>query len=307
MRKTTATSWIVGISIVGALTDAALAQRRAPELDPRSHISSALITQADPAVMARQVTLGPELEKRLGLPQASEGAKVYRSLIDLAGERKIAVRRATPEEVAAYGERRGFEPRLPHPLYALSAGEERFLIQYDVKALSVSFIGQLGVPDPDARVIAKAITPPPAGLPVSMQPKGPTPVSLTWTGHFNFDGAALSDETQARFDAEVIPRLAEVEIRAIHVNGHADRIGSALYNQQLSERRAAALRDALIAKGADPERIEVFGYGKTLPVKACPEESTRTALIVCLAPNRRVELELHGVRRAPALEANATR
>ena len=63
------------------------------------------------------------------------------------------------------------------------------------------------------------------------------------------------------------------------------------------------MRDYLVAQGIEAERMEIFGYGKTLPVKSCREERKRSALIECLAPNRRVVVEIQGVPAVPALEA----
>jgi len=52
------------------------------------------------------------------------------------------------------------------------------------------------------------------------------------------------------------------------------------------------VRDYLVSKGVDPDKIEVFGYGQTLPVKSCRDEKERSALIECLAPNRRIVVEI---------------
>ncbi len=53
---------------------------------------------------------------------------------------------------------------------------------------------------------------------------------------------------------------------------------------------------ALVSKGVDASRIETFGFGKTTPVKSCPDQKDRT-LIECLAPNRRVVVEVQGTPR----------
>src|SRR6266516_1067100 len=54
------------------------------------------------------------------------------------------------------------------------------------------------------------------------------------------------------------------EVRAT-VEGHTDSVGSEAYNQRLSERRANAVRDYLVAHGIDASRITTRGYGKTKP------------------------------------------
>jgi outer membrane protein OmpA-like peptidoglycan-associated protein len=290
MRIGVAMGCITGAALAGAfLGEPAFAQRgAASEQAAISYIYSAFITQADPGVMARSVTLGPELEKRLGLAAGSEGAKVYRALIDAAEGRRVDVRKATTEEIAGYGMRRGFDPNSRHPLYTLEAGDQKFLVQYDLQALSIPFVGQLGVPDPEPRVIV---------TPKITEPIKPEPLTFAWTELFDFDRVTLSEVGRARLDAEIAPKLAGVELRYLSISGHSDRLGSPEYNQRLSEKRAEALREYFIAKGVNPERIEIFGYGQTLPVKACPEEKKLAALVECLAPNRRVVVELHALPR----------
>ena len=79
----------------------------------------------------------------------------------------------------------------------------------------------------------------------------------------------------------------------IHVTGYADRLGSADYNQTLSERRAATVRDYLVGKGIAAEHVDAEGRGEADPVKTC-DATIRTKLIACLAPNRRVVVEADG-------------
>ena len=52
-----------------------------------------------------------------------------------------------------------------------------------------------------------------------------------------------------------------------------------------------------LSRGFDRSKIETYGYGKTMPAKSCPDQKSRPALIECLAPNRRVEIEIAGTRR----------
>jgi OOP family OmpA-OmpF porin len=79
------------------------------------------------------------------------------------------------------------------------------------------------------------------------------------------------------------------------VTGHTDRIGTQRYNQRLSERRADAVRDYLVSRGVPRDKIETLGMGKTQPVPGvvCNQKALK-ALIACLAPNRRVEIEVKG-------------
>lgn len=128
-------------------------------------------------------------------------------------------------------------------------------------------------------------------------PKKPAVINLSSTELFDFDKAVVKPEARAKLDSEVVGKLRDLrEIRYIIVNGHADRIGSPQYNQKLSERRAEAVRAYLVSKGADASKVETLGFGKTLPVKSCPQQP-RKQLIECLAPNRRVVVEVQGTPR----------
>ena len=76
----------------------------------------------------------------------------------------------------------------------------------------------------------------------------------------------------------------------IQVTGYTDRLGTNKYNQKLSERRAAAVRDYLVSHGIDGSRLKAVGKGESNPVVQCNDKK-RADLIACLAPNRRVEVE----------------
>ena len=137
----------------------------------------------------------------------------------------------------------------------------------------------------------------PAAVP-KPEPKKPAVVNLGSTELFEFDKATLTDEAKRKLDSEVVSKLRDFgQVRFINVNGHADRLGSAQYNQRLSEKRADAVRAYLVSRGVDASHVEVFGFGKTTPVKSCPDQKQRKALIECLAPNRRVEVEIQGTPR----------
>ena len=144
-----------------------------------------------------------------------------------------------------------------------------------------------------------APAPAPAPTPVAKpEPKKPAIVNLASTELFEFNKATLTPEARATLDREVIAKLKDVgELRYLNVNGHADRLGSVQYNQKLSEKRAEAVSAYLVSKGADASKIETFGFGKTTPVKACPDAKERKVLIDCLAPNRRVVVEIQGTPR----------
>jgi OOP family OmpA-OmpF porin len=129
-------------------------------------------------------------------------------------------------------------------------------------------------------------------------PKKPAVVNLASTELFEFNKAVLTKEARAKLDTEVVAKLRDLkDVRYIIVNGHADRLGSPQYNQRLSEKRADAVRAYLVSKGVEAGKVETLGFGKTLPVKACPDQKDRKGLIECLSPNRRVVVEVQGTPR----------
>ena len=182
---------------------------------------------------------------------------------------------------------------------------------------ALAFIGACAT-EPEKPAPKPAAAPPPAPKPVAAPqpvpapapapiakpepkpepPKKPAVVNLASTELFEFNKAVLTQEARAKLDNEVIAKLRDLkDVRYVIVNGHADRLGSAQYNQRLSEKRADAVRAYLVSKGVDAGKVETLGFGKTLPVKACPDQKDRKGLIACLAENRRVVVEVQGTPR----------
>jgi outer membrane protein OmpA-like peptidoglycan-associated protein len=125
-------------------------------------------------------------------------------------------------------------------------------------------------------------------------PLGVSQVALNARVLFDFDSARLTAAGRTALEREVVARRDELgRLAVILVSGHTDRIGSYEYNQRLSEARARTVRDFLAGRGFEGRRIASVGYGKTRPLAGfpCDEALPRGALIDCLAPQRRVELE----------------
>jgi len=114
---------------------------------------------------------------------------------------------------------------------------------------------------------------------------------------FDFDKAVLRPEGKTALDA-FVGQLGGVDVAAITAVGHTDRFGSNSYNQTLSERRAASVKDYLVAKGVQPGSVQTRGMGETQPVTKIGDcVGRRSAKVVaCLQPDRRVEVELTGTR-----------
>ncbi|MDF3864149.1 OmpA family protein [Pseudomonas denitrificans (nom. rej.)] len=85
------------------------------------------------------------------------------------------------------------------------------------------------------------------------------------------------------------------KVSRIDVQGHADPIGNAMTNQRLSEQRAEAVRTVLLEHGIQSSLMQASGRGSAEPVVHC-SGGPRSEQIACNAPNRRVELVIHGVQ-----------
>ena len=148
---------------------------------------------------------------------------------------------------------------------------------------------------------AAAPPPPPPPPPPPAPPPPPPPpkvqkITIASKALFDFDKAILKPEGKQALDREVVAKLKEVQkVELVLVTGHTDRLGSQAYNQRLSERRAATVRDYLASQGVDKAKIETLGMGKTQPVPGVRcEQKNRKELIACLQPHRRVEVEVKG-------------
>lgn len=135
-----------------------------------------------------------------------------------------------------------------------------------------------------------AAPPAPAPEPISQ------PIRLSADALFNFDRAELTPQGREQLSGLMGRLKSASQIENILVVGYTDRIGSDRYNMALSQRRAEAVRNYLVANGVPADEVRTEGRGKADPVVQCSNRK-RTALIACLAPNRRVELS--GVARMP--------
>ncbi len=113
----------------------------------------------------------------------------------------------------------------------------------------------------------------------------PTPRGLVLTlGDVLFDtGRAQLNSGSGRELDQLAQFLAEHPARRIQIDGFTDSVGSDSYNQDLSQRRADAVKMSLISRGVDASRINSIGYGKGFPIADNADSGGRQL-------NRRVEV-----------------
>ncbi len=162
-------------------------------------------------------------------------------------------------------------------------------------------------PEPPAEVVeapAPAAPEPPTqeALPAPTPPAQPQPRKLRLAAdtRFHFDRADLTPAGTADLDP-LVGELAGMQVVAVTIVGYTDRIGPDDYNRKLSQRRADTVKAYLESHRLDAQRVESVGRGKSDPVttpEAC-KGLRGQRLIKCLAPDRRVEIEVVGLS-APA-------
>ncbi|WP_341857818.1 OmpA family protein (plasmid) [Escherichia coli] len=122
--------------------------------------------------------------------------------------------------------------------------------------------------------------------------KTPLHEEVSGSSLFAFGSTNLSME-----GIEQVTKLAErlktlpLEGKHVVITGHTDRIGNPFKNQQLSMARAESVKSMLIQNGIPGSVIETRGMGDTMPRVSCPGK-TSPAVIDCLAPNRRMVLDV---------------
>lgn len=146
-----------------------------------------------------------------------------------------------------------------------------------------------------------ACTPPPVATPVA----SPVPEKVTLQGDATFrfdrgDLAGMLPAGKSKLDDLIGDLKAVDDVTAIRIEGYTDRLGNDTYNRQLSAKRAETVKRYL-QNGGVKTPMTSLGRGKDNPAVQCNERNQQ-ALIDCLAPNRRVELQfMRSNRPAPAV------
>ena len=128
----------------------------------------------------------------------------------------------------------------------------------------------------------------------------PKKMVLGADGLFRFDRSGLADLLPAK-RASIDSFLAQMKtwegVERVLVSGHTDRLGNAAYNQGLSQARAETMKNYLQSQGVPADILQVQALGETQPVTTltqCPSSLERQALIACLQPDRRIEIDVQG-------------
>jgi OOP family OmpA-OmpF porin len=178
----------------------------------------------------------------------------------------------------------------------------------DIDQLSIGLVYRFGEKTQMHAVTATPPSPPPvveaavvAPVYVAPPPNPPAPVKVSFSADslFDFNQAEIKPGGKLAID-DFTARLQGARFDHITVTGHTDRIGSHADNMILSTRRAETVKAYLISSAGIPaDKIVAVGVDGDDPVtkpEDCPGSKKTKALIACLQPDRRVDLEVTGTR-----------
>ena len=177
------------------------------------------------------------------------------------------------------------------PQLAAIDGPQGAGCQCDKAAIDAALGAQVCTPPPPPPPPPPPAPPaPPPPPPPPPPPAAPTVEKVTFAADalFDFDKYVIRPDARAKLD-ELVSKLAGVNLEVIVAVGHTDWIGTEAYNLALSKRRADAVKQYLVSKGIEANRIYTEGKGESQPVA-----DNRTA--EGRQKNRRVEVEVIGTR-----------
>lgn len=118
---------------------------------------------------------------------------------------------------------------------------------------------------------------------------------------FNFNGYKLNDllvqgkSELAQFTTNM--KNSYTQLHSVNLVGHTDRIGSDQYNNTLGLKRAQTIQHYLVDRGIPAEIIQFSSLGKNMPLtNGCKFVKGKKALRNCLQPDRRVTMEVTGIK-----------
>ncbi len=155
-------------------------------------------------------------------------------------------------------------------------------------------------PTPAATVATAVTKAPAAPASFAVQAGAASTLSIGGDALFKTGKSSIKDlttEGRAQLDDLVAKIKAFGAVDTIKVTGHADKMGKAAANQKLSLARAKAVSAYLKSKGVKAKTFTSSGMGDTKPVVDCDMNLAKDALKTCLAPNRRVEIEVTGAKK----------
>ncbi|ALP42479.1 porin OmpA [Aeromonas schubertii] len=250
------------------------------------------------------VKIGGAFNERLDLYTRMGGAYAWADATATAHYGGRSVSETGKEHSAAFVAALGAEYAL-NPSWALrleyqyttpigDASWDRTAIELDNGLLALGLVYRLGQWQSTIPATSPPAEIPPARVIINQR------FSLNSDVLFEFNQSGLKSEAHQALDR----LFAQIEANRprdgmVTVTGHTDRLGRDDYNLGLSQRRAQSVANYLIGKGIPANKIYTEGRGQHESVTGAQcHGHERRRLISCLAPDRRVEILVEGVRPA---------
>jgi outer membrane protein OmpA-like peptidoglycan-associated protein len=146
----------------------------------------------------------------------------------------------------------------------------------------------------------RAATPAPVAKPVAqlpvVKPATPVPSQESRTVYFDFNKSVLLPSGKEKLDSLAKVLSDAHDVQSVDIVGHADRIGTKVYNLKLSEKRAETVKNYLFSKGYKKvNKVNVSAVGSEKPTTSCKIKK-RNDLVSCLSSDRRATVELNYVK-----------
>ncbi|MFK3660578.1 porin OmpA [Scandinavium sp. NPDC088450] len=216
------------------------------------------------------------------------GAMGYRAESDISGHNKFETGiRPVVALGTEYAFTQNWAGRLEYQWVSNVGNSNQIGVSADVSSVTAGVVYRFGQHD-DAPVVAPAPVEAPA-------PEVKT-FNLKSDVMFGYDSAMLTEEGKAAINQLYnSPEMQAAKGHSTTVIGYSDRTGKAEYNQQLSAQRAQSVADQLVNLGMPAANIQTEGRGASDSVtgNTCDNQKGN-ALISCLAPDRRVVVQISG-------------
>lgn len=218
------------------------------------------------------------------------GAMAYRAESNNAGHSRFETGvRPLAAVGTEYAFNKNWAGRVEYQWVSNVGNSNQIGVSADVSSVTAGVVYRFSQHDDAPEIVAAPVTAP--------APAAPESFNLQSDVMFAFNSAQLSEDGQAAVrDLYSRPEIQSSKDKTTMVIGYTDRLGSPSYNQDLSSRRAQAVADELVRLGMPAQNVQAKGRGsnETITGNKCDSVSARNDLVNCLAPDRRVVINISG-------------